>query len=210
VDEQNENLHPRIWVLLLLRATSQSGLCPIDNHLFHRIIYFSNCLSTVYGQHPPAAIVMKLRRGPFYPKAQWDLDCLAVQGLATVSGLEYVRVGQSQIYRADYDVSKVGVVLAKQLVEESTWCQEIFEFFGDLLAAFADLRDENFNGVAMHDLTYNQPGQSEHAIISFVNEETNLSARAAQSFVDTIPETILPNRQHRLLLYMKYLERLAA
>jgi hypothetical protein len=210
MDQQYPDFHARVWVLLLLRATSQAGLSPIGNELFHRLVYFSNCLSAVYGENPPAAMVMKMRRGPFYPKAQWDLDCLAVQGLATVSDVDYVRVGQLQIYRAHYDISRAGIVLSKQFVEELTWCQHIFEFFGDLLAAFADLRDENFDAAALHDLTYNQPGRPDRSVISFIDEETNLSALGTQSLVDTVPDIVRPNRQHRLLLYMKYLERLAA
>ncbi len=202
--------HRLAWTLLMLRACEKTGLYPISLKLFHRLTYFANCLSQVYDGHPPSDLVRKHEWGPYYPRAQFDLDQLVLMGLVDVSAVSWSTTKSGTWKSADFEISASGFEKATQLVCDGEWFADSHRFLVDLCSAYATLDDVHFEDLAEHDLTYARPGFAKGAVISFAEPEDNFSARGAKIFAELAPPVVAPNRQTQLRLYIKFLEGKAA
>src|SRR5713101_4289512 len=155
-----DDWHGLAWALLLLAKSSQTGISPIGSLTLHRLQFFANSLAPVYRTRPPAAVVMKLKRGPFYPNAEDDLDTLCISGLADIRNVKWHATDGRAWKTADYDLSDSGFVLCKQLEKGSLWCENVSAFLHDLVFAYADLAEKTASDTAFRDLTYAQKGAS--------------------------------------------------
>lgn len=199
----------RIWLLMLLAASGRTGLPSVEKSKLHSLLFLSNCLAPIYNSHGPNHLVMKYARGPFYPNAQWDIDRLVVQGYIDVHSVRHIVDADGHWTTAEYSISKQGFELVQTVVKLST-VEPIWEFMKDLGAAFSNLKIETRERSVLKDVTYDQPGMSERAVINFSDEMRNYSVRAANTFVELAPHMLKPGRQDRLRMYLKYLERRAA
>jgi len=202
--------HVRAWMLLMLRAGTVAGLTPMPSTLFHRLVFLSNSLAQLYETVPPNEFVLKHKRGPFYPQAQFELERLTAQGLVSLSDLHWSARGPDLQLQARFALSERGRVLVRRWNDESQWCRQVLLFLTDLCVALASVDDGHEVDVADQDLTYNQAWASQYAVISFRSPQERLSQRGATAIADMAPAGLEPNRQHQLRLYLKYLERLAA
>lgn len=201
--------HLLAWSLLLMRAASKAGLTPMASHTFHRIHYFSNCLAVLYDSVPPIELVMKSLGGPFYPRAQNDLDRIYAMGLVDCTNLEWIKTEFGILKNANYDLSSKGFTLAEQMVRTLAWCTTSAEFLLDLCNAYVEIKDGKEEQALNKDLVYSQQGFKEGSVIPFRNWNTNLSARGADAFNKIVPPSTKLSRQHQLRLYMRYLEAAA-
>lgn len=202
--------HRLAWTLLLARACEKSGLNPFTLHTYHRLIYFANCLAEVYEFQPPSELVMKQEWGPYYPNAQMDLDRLVIMGLVDIEKLRWKRTKDRTWKSAEFSITSAGFSLSVQFSKDAKWFAEAESFLLDVCAAYASIREESADDAARNDLTYSQPGVSLGGVIVFSDRRRNPSALGANSFAHTAPALAVPNRQHQLRLYMKFLEGKAA
>lgn len=199
----------RIWLLMLMAATGRTGIPKVDKTKLHSLLFLSNCLAPIYRTHRPDHLVMKYVRGPYYPEAQWDIDRMTVQGYINVDELKTSVDKIGPWTSAQYSISRSGFELVQDVIAIST-VSPVWEFMKDLGAAFASVEREVQNRSVLKDVTYDQPGISERAVISFKDDIRNYSVKAANTFVDLSPEMLKPGRQDRLRMYLRYLELRAA
>jgi hypothetical protein len=202
--------HRQAWVLLLLRACEKTGLHPVDLHTFHRLIYFGNCLAEVYRYQPPSQLVMKQEWGPYYPRAQFDLDRLVIMGQVDIAKISWESTPTGVWKKALFSITATGFALAVQMVKTARWFEDADRFLFDLCAAYANLSDDRMAGASREDLTYSQPGFDVGSVIVFSDASRNPSALGARAFAASAPPIMIPNRQHQLRLYMQFLEGKAA
>jgi hypothetical protein len=201
--------HVRAWLLILVGASSTAGLTPLPVQLFHRMVFLSNSLAQLYETQPPAELVLKQDRGPYYPQAEFELERLAIQGLVNMTDMRWTEGAERQM-EASFSLSSAGLSCVRRLVAKSSWCASVHSFLIDLAAAVAHV-DEGYEvSTADRDLTYSQPGIQDRAVISFRSWGERLSQRATEEIASLSPPGCEPSRQHQLRLYLKYLERLAA
>jgi hypothetical protein len=201
-----EDVFGKVWMLFLLRSAEQQGLAPIPSPRLHRLLYFSNCLYAVYGQAPPVEYVLKHRRGPFYPRAQWDLDRLSTMGLVDVSRLRF----EDRWPTAIYQISRLGLQMHSRLADELRTCKLMSAYLGDVARSFAVPDDSNRDDVVERDANYGRAGIDEGSVIAFTRHATNRALLATEQIRDTAPPLFQPSASQRLKLYMKCLELLAA
>ena len=201
--------HVRAWLLILIGASSTAGLTPLSDQLFHRMVFLSNSLANLYETQPPAELVLKQDRGPYYPQAEFELERLVVQGLVGMTGMRWTEGADRQM-EARFSLSPAGLACVRYLVSTSGWCAGVQSFLNDLSAAVAHVHEGNEVSAADRDLTYSQPGIQDRTVISFRSWEERLSQRATEEIANLSPPGCEPSRQHQLRLYLKYLERLAA
>jgi hypothetical protein len=202
--------HRLAWVLLLIRACEKTGLHPLDLRTFHRLIYFGNCLADVYRYQPPSQLVMKQEWGPYYPRAQFDLDQLVIMGLIDIGRIEWESTSTGLWKRAEFSIASSGFALAVEMTERARWFQEADAFLFDLCVAYSNLEADAGGDLSRRDLTYSQPGFDLGSVIIFSDGRRNPSAQGARAFESAAPSIAVPNRQHQLRLYMKFLEGRAA
>lgn len=202
--------HAQTWMLLLLRAGALAGFNPMPSEIFHRLVFLSNAVARVYDAVPPTEFVLKHERGPYYPRAQFDFERLAVQGLADVTSLEWTASKSGSMCRVELSLSDAGRAMIQDVCDKVAWARETNVFLEDLCSAFAQVREGAELSVVNHDLTYGQERSGASAVIAFNKPDERLSVRATDEIADSMPETMRPNRQNQLRLYMKYIEQLAA
>lgn len=202
--------HTLVWALLLLQAMKKSGLSPCDNRLFHRLIYFGNTLARLYDFQPPAEIVMRHPRGPFYPRAQFDLDRLCVLGLAKVSGYHLAKREGFVERLGEYDISEAGFRRADMLRKQVRWATTASTFLFDLSIAFASMSGEFTADAESRDPTYMSRKSEPSPVINFQEMRRNLSLSTTYALESRFPKNLRPIPQHSLRLYVRYLEQLAA
>jgi hypothetical protein len=202
--------HRLAWALFLTRACEKTGIYPLSLQTFHRLIYFANCLAQVYEYSPPSQLVMKQKWGPYYPNAQMDLDRLVLMGLVDISNLRWERSAQRTSKLADFTITESGFSLCTRLARDAIWFKEAESFLFDVCSAYTSIGDETADQASESDLTYSQKGVPAGSVIVFSEESRNPSARGARYFEHAAPSLAIPNRQHQLRLYMKFLEGKAA
>jgi hypothetical protein len=202
--------HIRAWMLILLRAGTVAGFAPMRSAMLHRLVFLSNTLAHVYETVPPSEFVLKHKRGPFYPQAQFELERMAAQGLVALTDLHWTAHGQDLQLQVSFSLSEAGRTIVRRWNDESQWCKQVQLFLTDLCVAVASVDDDRELDAADHDLTYAQPWASQYTVIAFRNPQERLSQRGVEAIADMSPDGLEPNRQHQLRLYLKYLERLAA
>lgn len=202
--------HRRVWTLLLLRALSKSGLSPCSNKTVHRLLYFGNVLAGVYDFDPPAQVVMRHARGPFYPGAQEDLDWLCVNAYATVAELRTERCDDYNLQYGIYDISEKGYAIANEFAQNALWANESARFLDDLTFAFSTIDDITTSGLEKVDFTYQKPSSEPDPVIHFGAFRDNRSWIATEEIRKLIPVSLRPLPQQSLQLYVRYLEQLAA
>lgn len=195
----------RVWLLMLIAAITRAGTEIISKRSCHQLLFLSNALAPVYGTNPPDHLVMKYIRGPFYPKAQWDLDRMAIQGVVRPVNVESQKDKHGAWTYADYCLTRLGFDIVNQVTALPT-VAPVWEFLQDLAIAYTNVQCELRNDAVLKDRTYDAPGVGNKAILSFEDDEDNRSIAAANTFVELAPQWLKPGRQDRLRMYLKYLE----
>lgn len=202
--------HVRVWLLLILRSATVAGLLPLTSQMLHRLVFLSNTLAGLYETNPPSDFVLKHKRGPYYPQAQFELERMAAMGLVDLSELRWVKDADVVDAQVSFAVSEAGRTLTRSWITQIEWCRSVDSFLTDLCAAVANIDDGHEVASADHDLTYNQGWAQQYSVIAFRRRDERLSERGAQEIAALLPKGLSLTRQHQLRLYLKYLERLAA
>jgi hypothetical protein len=195
--------------LLLLDATSRTGLSPISKLRYHRLAYISNCLSRIYGLRAADERIVKHRRGPFYPDLQWHLDRLVGQGLVRISNVRHFVDETGPWMEADYTIYRSGVVIVERLCAMES-LGTLARFLLEVVKAYAAQEDEALDDLFLSDLTYDDARRGQGAVIDFRLLRDNLSAQAAGSFAALVRDPRALTVEDRIHLYVEYMDRTRA
>lgn len=205
-----DTFHTRAWTILLLRALSKAGLSPCSNRVFHRVLFFGNTLARIYEFDPPAELVMRHPRGPYYPKAQTDLDWLCVASYASLKQISYEVIDGVATRRANYDITDKGFAFANECIEAVAWMRDTARFLDDLAFAYSMIDSSKADKVESLDFTYQKATSEPNPIINFGSLEENRSFRASEEIGALIPAGLRPIAQTAMKQYIQYLDNLAA
>jgi hypothetical protein len=200
------DLGARTWILFLLDATMRTGLAPISKLRFHRLAYFANCLSRVYGLAAVDERIVKFRRGPYYPDMQWHLDRLVGQQLADISGVSHFTDDQGAWMDARYRINRRGVSTVDSLRTVTT-LDALASFLLEVATAYASHADEALDELVLADVTYENQRHGLGVVIDFSRLRDNHSARTAASFAAIAREPRALTMEDRIHLYAEYVER---
>jgi len=195
----------RVWLTYLVMAVHRTGLAPISKQRLHRLVYLSNCLAPIFEATPASAQIVKYKRGPFYPVVQWELDRLTAMGVLNVANIAYIQDKDGWWQYADYSVG----AKARDVID---YCNGIEygrcldRYLTEVTTAFASLRSEVLDGVALQDENFARRGATMDTFIDFSTEEQNLSVQTARDFKAVMPGGFAPSRKEELFLYLRFLE----
>ncbi len=202
------NLRNRAWVLGILSLSNRTGMLPISKQRLHALIFLANCLAPIYDDRGIDTRVIRHTEGPFYPDAQWDLDRLVGDGLATVENVAYVPRVDHWWMQANYRITPRGEALYVNcsLLPD---IRRSYEFLVELINAFASMERDSMNSAALEDVIYRTPGQGNWAALVFDDVSENGSVQTAEAFSELIGESFILSAKERLDLYLGYLGRRA-
>jgi hypothetical protein len=202
------DLGRRVWLLLLLDGAERAGVAPVPQTHLHRLVFLANALSPVYELPVEDGKVLKYRRGPFYPDIQWDLDRLAVSGLAQISDIQYIEDEFGWWFTARYGLRDPGIRLVKRVVGQSEM-RAAHRFLCELMVCYGDLPQLAQLEAALVDATYSDPEQHIDDVIDFAEwRQRNYSVETTQLFAKSLPPRFELNERDRLHLYVRYLGRM--
>jgi hypothetical protein len=195
----------RVWLTYLVMAAHRTGLAPISKQRLHRLVFLSNCLAPLFEATPASAQIVKYTRGPFYPVVQWELDRLTAMGVLNGANIVYFHDKDGWWQDADYSVG----AKARDVIDycngiEYGHCLD--RYLTEVTTAFASLRSEVLDGVALRDENFARRGATLDTFIDFSTEEQNLSVQTARDFKAVIPGGFAPSRKEELFLYLRFLE----
>ena len=139
-----------VWLTYLVMAAHRTGLAPVSKQRLHRLVFLSNCLAPLFEATPASAQIVKYKRGPFYPVVQWELDRLGAMGVVNVGKIIYTRDADGWWLDADYSVGP----MARDVVSYCNgieYGQRLEQYLVEVTTAFASLRDDLLDGVALRD-----------------------------------------------------------
>jgi hypothetical protein len=201
-------LRNRAWLLGILSLANRAGMQPISKKRLHSLIFLANCLAPIYDERGIDTRVIRHTQGPFYPDAQWDLDRLVGDGLATVENVAYVPSADHWWMQAEYRVTRRGEALY-------TSCSELpdirrsYEFLVELINAFASIERGSMDAAALEDVIYRTPGQVNWAALVFDDVSENGSLQTTEAFSELVGDSFQLSAKERLNLYLGYLGRRA-
>lgn len=146
--------HTRI--LMILEAARRAGISPLPAEVFHSIAYFSNILAPIYNIRSIDGKILRLKKGPYYPDLQTQLDWLVLCGLVNISNMKYQYIYDINNWRlfADYEVNNEKV---KHFINKSLLLQDEkkdFEFIFKVSIALSELSNSEISISNEIDATY--------------------------------------------------------
>jgi hypothetical protein len=202
-----ELISRRMWLLMLLDGAERAGLAPMPGHEIHRMAFLANCLSPIYDIPIIEDEILKYRRGPFYPELQWDLDRLAVCGLAEIGDIRHERDEHGWWFFADYALAAAGIRGIEHALG-SPRAKRLHSFLIEIAAAYATLDTDTREVAALEDANYSNPRLVGRALVEYGELRRNFSVRAANAFDQHVPDGTLLQRRDKLYLYFRYLDRM--
>ncbi|MES2497539.1 MAG: hypothetical protein V4618_15610 [Pseudomonadota bacterium] len=202
----------RAWLLLLINGAARAGLTPIEQTDVHRAAFLANALAPLYDLPVENGLVVRWKRGPFFPDLQWDLDRLATMGLLTFRQVEPVKDSSGKWFCARYELGSLAAsFLAATLQLESS--RRVYRLHCELFAALAALSDDDNRSAALHDATYanlvDGDLKAEQTVIDFASfRDQNFTARATRAIGESLKDLAV-NEREKLHLYVRYLGRRA-
>lgn len=199
-----------MWLLSLLEAADRIGIAPLSVERLHRLVYLANAMAPVYDLLTPDGYILKYKRGPFFPKVQWDIDRLSVQGLARASGLTRKYDALGWWFDADYSLTRTG----RDAVDFAAGLEEVARkqaFLREVVRAFAavlrteGLNDATADATILEDIGYVRADAQ--GPVDFRGASTNLTALAAVDLGRRVDDREARSRRAEVHLYFRYLER---
>lgn len=198
----------RVWLTYLMMAAHRTGLAPISKQRLHRLVFLSNCLAPLFEATPASAQIVKFKRGPFYPVVQWELDRLAAMGVLHVANISYFHDRCGWWQDADYSVGP----RAREVIDHCNgidYGRRLDRYLTEVTTAFASLRGDVLDSVALRDENYARSGATTDSFIDFSTDDQNFSVQTARDFKAVIPGGFAPSRKEELFLYLRFLEAMS-
>lgn len=199
----------RYWVLTLIAAAEGCGLTPIRSESLHGLFFLSSALAPSYDENPLVGLVMKYRRGPYYPELDWHLTRLSVQRLLSITDYQIKRDRNGYYTRAKYAITKSGAAFVSNLLEIQIW-EKRFQYFWDVASGFARLADEQIDAAVEQDDTYDAPGTTYDDVSRFLEPQTNRTIQRISNLSEALPKGVRHSNQDLLRAYAALLNLRAA
>lgn len=197
-------LRDRAWLLGLIVLSDWAGMRTLTKAQVHALVFLANCLAPIYDDTGVETRVVKLRMGPFYPDAQWDLDRMVGQGLLHIEQVRLYRSNGRWWMDAHYSPSKRGREVFEQC-RDLPLLNRSFKFLLELTSAFASLNRDTRDAAPLKDAIYATPGRRYRSALVFEDATTNYSTRTAHAFDDLVGPDLPLGPKERLNLYFGYL-----
>lgn len=196
-------------IVMLLEASRVAGISPIPAEALHNLAYFANLLAPIWNLKPLDGKVLRLKRGPYYPDLQQQIDQLVATGVVELSNLRYGQIELSTQWQilADYklNLEKGSPILALF----SAWPDELetFSFIQELVLSFSALSAEQLKIADSEDATYSNINNGFGNVIDFGEWKTeNPSVNAAEYFQTIMPQSLHLSKSVKLNLFVKHLD----
>ena len=203
------SLSVRVWLLLLLSESGDAGLQPIERLRFHKLLFLSNTLASVYGSQLPAAGVTRNIDGPFYPRLQWHLDRLVGMGLVLLEKVDRGILAGNDKHSLTYKISRSGFLVVNECLTLTTM-KRLRQFFHELCFSFATIEEENRDITALNEVNYARKGPSLGSFVDLSTRRSNLTVPLTEYFASFVPQQDVTNRREQVRLYVKYLQEITA
>lgn len=199
----------RTWLVLLLDGAAKAGLTPVDQTIMHQAAYLANALAPVYNLPVEHGLVTRWKRGPFFAEVQWDLDRLAIMGLASLHSIENEEDDDGWWFNVQYTTGPRTIAFLEQ-VERHEQVRRWGRFHRELMAAFASLPDTDLRWATLADANYantiDGDLEASEVVIDFDDlRKRNFTTRTVGRIDRQLPKEIALGDRDRIHLYLGYL-----
>jgi len=196
-------LTSRAWLLMLLEGAERNGVSPVPMEQLHRYIYLANVLSPVCKLVMPESYTLKHMRGPYFPKAQWDIGRLILQGFLEAKNFRPFSDDDGFWLAADFRVTKQGILFIKDLTSYY-YLQEQANYLREFMSACSLIPTKKINSVTQLDFHYAAASNGEG--VNFSELEGNISKEAV---ILMFPEDRVYTPTEGVHRYLNYLDEVS-
>ncbi|WP_345861179.1 hypothetical protein [Shewanella algae] len=198
--DSNPFLASRAWLLMLLEGAERNGISPVSMEQLHRYIYLANVLSPVCMLVMPESYTLKHMRGPYFPKAQWDIGRLILQGFVESKNFKPFSDDDGFWLAADFRITKSGIIFIKK-ISKFRYFQEQINYLREFMSACSLISPQKISSLIQQDFHYAAASDGEN--VSFSEFEGNVSKEAV---VLMFPENRLFTPTEGVHRYINYLD----
>lgn len=193
----------------ILDACRSAGLSPTSIATVHTIAYLADALAPVWDLPILNGQILKLRRHPFFPNLQRDLDLLVGQGVVQVSRVTYLQNEQGGGWQLDAHYS-----LDSEFSERILSAARSFElqdkklrFIREVVYAASGLGLHGIENLGDMDAAYSDPLVGVGDLVDLDTEFglKNATARVALRFADLTPDSRNLTDSELVHLYVRHL-----
>ncbi|PCK91659.1 hypothetical protein ACTAB8_18735 [Pseudomonas syringae] len=198
----------KLRAVMLLESARIAGLLPIPAEALHNLAYFANLLAPIWKLKPLDGKVLRLKRGPYYPDLQKEVDVLVASGVIKLSNLRYKQITDTTQWQilADYELNSVAVEPILNCVSGWEVEQSTFLFIQELVLSISALSDEQLKDAEHEDATYSSGLDGYGNVIDFGEwKYDNPSVEAAEYFQEIMPGHLLLSKGNKLNLFISHL-----
>jgi hypothetical protein len=201
----------RTWLVLLLDGAAKAGLTPVDQTIMHQAAYLANALAPIYDLPVEHGLVTRWKRGPFFAEVQWDLDRLAVMGLATLHSVATGEDNDGWWFRVQYTTGPRTHDFLRE-VQHLEQVRRWSRFHRELMASLASLPDADLRWATIADANYANTVdgdlEASEVVIDFDElRKRNFTTRTVRRIDRQLPKQIALADRDRIHLYLAYLAR---
>lgn len=201
--ECNPFLASRSWLLMLLEGAERNGISPVHMEQLHRYIYLANVLSPVCMLIMPESYTIKHMRGPYFPKAQWDIGRLILQDFVESKSFKPFSDEDGFWLSADFRITKKGIIFVSELTEYA-YFHEQANYLREFMSACSLIPAQKINTITQMDFHY--AAASDGYGVRFSEMEGNLSKEAV---VLMFPDERVYTPTEGVHRYINYLDEVA-
>lgn len=198
----------KLRAIMLLEAARVAGIVPLPAEALHNLAYFSNLLAPLWKLKPLDGKVLRLRRGPYYPELQHEVDILVASGVINLSNLRYKQIPDSSQWQvlADYSLHKESSKPILSCVAEWEEERDTYIFIRELVLSISALSDNQLKDAEIEDATYSNNVNGYGNVIDFGEWKTeNPSLEAAEYFQKIMPNHLSLSQSNKLNLFISHL-----
>jgi|TARA_Y100001951_G_scaffold35138_1_gene27746 hypothetical protein len=172
----NTYLASRAWILMLLEGAERNGISPVPMEQLHRYIYLANVLSPVCNLIMPESYTLKHMRGPYFPRAQWDIGRLIIQDYIESKKFRPFSDDDGFWLAADFRITQNGILFVRRLTELD-YFKEQANYLREFMSACSLIPKSKINYITQLDFHYAAASDGEG--VRFSELEGNISKEAA-------------------------------
>lgn len=201
--DNDSYLASRAWLLMLLEGAERNGINTIHMEQLHRYIYLANVLSPVCMLVMPESYTIKHMRGPYFPKAQWDIGRLILQHFVESKNFKPFSDDDGFWLAADFRITKRGVLFVKKLTGYSYFYEQA-NYLREFMSACSLVPTKTINTITQLDFHY--AAAVDGGGVKYSEVEGNVSKKAV---VLMFPEDRVFTAKEGIHRYISYLSEVA-
>jgi hypothetical protein len=198
----------KLRAVMLLESARIAGIIPLPAEALHNLAYFSNLLAPLWKLKPLDGKVLRLKRGPYYPDLQSEIDALVVSGVVKLINLRYKQIPDTSQWQvlADYSLNKDAAAPILNCIAEWEEEQNTLAFIRELILSISALSNTQLKDVEVEDATYSNDINGYGNVIDFGEwRSENPSVEAAEYFQEIMPDHLALSKSNKLNLFISHL-----